>query len=135
MGGVQNFDQSHNDITSHARQIVKDSDWLVKFVRFTCSARSLSPQLGKPLRGRGELQNGKPRIAPPRQPVRSCRFRLGPRSLVATDRPAYNPVTRICCSQTTLCLGLLFHTPEQDENTYGKSLKNGSPTDDVVIPP
>ena len=37
-------------------------------------------------------------------------------------------------SQTTLCLGLLFYSPEQDENTYRKSFKNGSPTDDVVKP-
>ena len=37
-------------------------------------------------------------------------------------------------SQTTLCLGLLFYTLEQDENTYRKS-KHGSPTDDVVKAP
>ena len=41
----------------------------------------------------------------------------------------------VFCPQTTLCLGLLFYTPGQDENTYGKSKKHGSPTDDVVKPP
>ena len=35
-------------------------------------------------------------------------------------------------SQTPLFLGLLFYTTEQEENTYGKSKNNGSPTDDVV---
>ena len=44
-------------------------------------------------------------------------------------------VVDVVCSQTTLCLGLLFYTPEQNENTYGKSLKDGSPTDGVVNPP
>ena len=37
--------------------------------------------------------------------------------------------TMVRFSQTTLFLGLLFYTPEQDENTYGESLKNQSPTD------
>ena len=61
-------------------------------------------------------------------------------------QPPYGDEIRIRCieisrfdsasqfSHTTLCLGFLFYTPEQEESQYGKSLKTRSPTDGVVKP-
>ena len=54
-------------------------------------------------------------------------------TIVVGGTPMKDIVHTMICMYRSLFVNK--KNPEQDENKYGKSFKNGSPTDDVVKPP